>query len=273
MSLPAWFRIIIALIVFCVFVVSTQTIQIFPGVLFSFGRGSVRDPASLPAGVASFTVKTSDAESLELWKLSPENPTGKAAIFFHGNGGSLEMFFPFQRWLADLGFTTYSYDYRGYGLSTGWPSEEGMKEDVRSVWRFLSETDQIESSNLTIVGFSVGTPLAAYLASEHEPKTLALLAPFPSVDAVVETHPVFRFLKRFLRWHLPAAEWIGKLKHSCFLVANGSRDAILSPGLAYEVFNAYQGSGRKELLGLSGPGHNDLLRKKDELSAALLRCH
>lgn len=275
MKLHIVLRIVIATAFFCVFVVSTQTALIFPGVLFSFYRGTVREPASLPGGVQSFMIPTQDGETLEVWKLLPLNAgNGYSALFSHGNGGSMEMFFPYQEWLSSLGFTVYSYDFRGYGLSSGWPSKEGTLEDIRSVYKFLTEKEGVSSDKLFIVGFSIGTAPAAYLASLHEPKALILLAPFASIGAEVERHPIFliRYLSAFLRWHLPVVDWTHMLKSSCFAVVNGTRDTVISPGVGLEVFDSYAGTGQKTFKSLNGLGHNDLLLKRDELSAVIMSC-
>jgi len=269
-ALPLWVRIIIALALFVTFVVQTQTGQICPAAVGSLLTGNLRSN-DLPQGIEAFRVETLDGENLEVWKLEVQN-SPHIALFFHGNGGTLDKFYPYQLWLAELGYTSYSFDYRGFGYSSGWPSQAGIKEDASSVEKFILEKEGITSEQLTSVGYSIGTAPAAYLASIHEPKSLVLLAPFTSIDAVVANHPFFRFFGSFLDWHLPTKTWVASLKKTCLLVAHGDKDTIIAPAFGHEVYTAYQGSGRKEFLALPTTNHNDILNDKDIIGEAILRC-
>ena len=137
-------RILITLLFFCFFIISTQNFQIFPGAVISAfsnyeGRGTPKD-------VEAHFIKTEDNKTIEVW--SKNKGSKKVALIFHGNGGDISNFFAYQDYFSSIGYTTYAFDYRGYGKSSGWPSETGIYLDTDAVIKFILEKEQITSKNL-----------------------------------------------------------------------------------------------------------------------------
>src|SRR5262245_20737485 len=98
--------------------IGTQDMQIFPGMFFSVPD---RPP---PAGTESIFTKTEDVETLEIWRkpgAAGQALSGYTAIFVHGNVENVYSCQWIQEWLARQGATAYTFDFRGYGHSTGWP--------------------------------------------------------------------------------------------------------------------------------------------------------
>ncbi|KAH9924630.1 alpha/beta-hydrolase [Epithele typhae] len=111
----------------------------------------------------------------------------------------------------------FTVDYRGFGDSEGIPSAEGVIEDAKTAWRWLMEQG-VKADEVVIVGHSLGTAiatgLATALAEENiKPRGVALLAPFTSLLALIETTTIqgipilqplqsFAFGKRLLQWLL-----------------------------------------------------------------------
>ena len=75
------------------------------------------------------TLSTSDGERLRGWLL-PSSAAKALVVYFHGNGGNLSVWLPILAGLHRQGFTVAAIDYRGYGASTGRPSEQGLYRDV-----------------------------------------------------------------------------------------------------------------------------------------------
>lgn len=94
------------------------------------------------------------------------------------------------------------YDYRGFGDSTGTPSETGLVADARRAWDWLTLERSVHPSRVTIMGQSLGTGVSAALAGELEqdgvtPHGLVLVAPFSSLGALLETYRLFNVVPLF----------------------------------------------------------------------------
>lgn len=218
--------------------------------------------APTPKNVESIFIESSDGNRLEVWRLPPSavpRQKLKVAVFFHGNAGDIRNFFPFQRWLSDVGFIAYAFDYRGFGKSTGWPSERGLERDSDATIKYVLEREKITPDQLLLFGLSIGTGVATYAASQNEPGAMVLIAPFPEISAVVKTYPLFRPLVPFLWYSFPTRERVARLKKSCFIVAHGKTDDIIPYQLGVEVSEAYRGRGYTKLLLDPKADHNNFM--------------
>ena len=106
---PLYQRILIVIVVFSFLIVATQNLQIFPGAVAGLMESTVRDPKTLPEGVSSYFVNTEDGNRLEVWHL-PVVDASSAVVIFHGNGASMSNFFPYQKYFAARGLTSFSFD-------------------------------------------------------------------------------------------------------------------------------------------------------------------
>ena len=108
-------------------------------------------------------------------------------LFFHGNGdsaaGGVEAVLPY---LA-AGFGAAVPEYRGYDGLAGTPSEAGLYRDGRAARAWLA-SQGIASGRTVLMGYSLGSGVAAQLAVEERPLALVLIAPFASVAAVTRMH-------------------------------------------------------------------------------------
>ena len=95
-----------------------------------------------------------------------------------------------------LGYNTLLFDYRGYGQSSGKPSESGTYLDAQAAWRYLTETKGISSEHIVLFGESLGGAVAAWLAAREKPGLLALASAFTSVPGLAAE--IYPFLP--VRW-------------------------------------------------------------------------
>ena len=92
--------------------------------------------------------------------------------------------------------SVFVFDYRGYGLSTGSPTESGLYKDVKSAWNFVTNIKKVSVDNIVVYGHSLGTSISSYLMKYlHDngkklPKTLILSAPFYNFATIsTDLHP------------------------------------------------------------------------------------
>tara|TARA_R110000868_G_scaffold304437_6_gene565017 strand:+ start:655 stop:1473 length:819 start_codon:yes stop_codon:yes gene_type:complete len=128
---------------------------------------------------------------------TPDSSKG-LVIYYHGNGGNddtdPEKFLLFMREGYDLLYP----DYRGFGLSTGkLKNEEDLVGDMKIVYSEM--TKEYQEENIFIIGYSMGSGIAAQVAAENNPKGIMIWAPYYSmVDMKNKDYPFLpSFLMRF----------------------------------------------------------------------------
>lgn len=104
-------------------------------------------------------------------------------IYFGGNGelAATRMYGLAQYGLNELLSANYHLlvvDYPGYGKSGGEPDEEAFKDMARATLEFAQGNEFVDKDKIVLMGWSLGTGSAAYLASEYEVAGVVLAAPF-----------------------------------------------------------------------------------------------
>lgn len=256
-----------------------QDFLINPAMTLRGPKGEPRDPAAMPPGLISNFISTSDGERLEVWSVDPKHypvvPQGEVPIVllhFHGNGEWVENNASNLEWFHGLGFRPYVYDFRGYGRSTGWPSEEGFYRDVDAFLEFVRAREPADAK-IIVWGASLGTGLAAYAAQKISPDVLALLMPYSSLPEVVQTRPLYGPLYRFLWYTIPTSEYVSRLKDTCLIVAHGQDDSVIPIENGYRVLSSYHGSvPAKFIYDPSGNHWNTQGRQQKNLEEAMQNC-
>ena len=105
-------------------------------------------------------------------------------LFFHGNAGNISDRFEKLEAFRDLGVHTLIIDYRGYGRSEGKPNEEGTYRDARAAYEYLTQQRQLAPRSIVAYGESLGSAVAADLASTVEVGGLILEEAFTSVGDI-----------------------------------------------------------------------------------------
>src|SRR6201987_2013241 len=134
-------------------------------------------------GFAAVEIPTEDGERILAWWAVP-SPGGGVVLFLHGTPSTL----PDTVWrLPDLrksGLGVMAIDYRGYGGSTGTPSELGLRADARAAFDFIHAA--APESRIAVFGESLGTGIAVALARERRVAGVLLNAPYASVLRLLE---------------------------------------------------------------------------------------
>ena len=179
--------------------------------------------AGLP-GAEEILLETPDGEKLVAWHVPPrgERPV---VLYLHGNGGALSHRAARFRLLTADGTGLVAVDYRGYGGSTGQPTEAGLSIDAATAYAFA--VARYPTARIAVWGKSLGTGVAATaLAAERTIGRLVLEAPFTSaVDLAAQRYPFVP-----VRWlmkdqfrsdlHIPAVT-------APLMVLHGARDPVV----------------------------------------------
>ena len=149
-----------------------------PALAHVFPRPGRISPAAagLPHAEA-VEIATSDGERVIAWHLPPRSDQ-PVVLYFHGNGGNLAGRAERFRRLISGGAGLLALSYRGYGGSSGSPSEAGLLRDGAAAYEFAAA--RYPASRIALWGESLGTAVAVAIAAERPVAGLALDSPFTS---------------------------------------------------------------------------------------------
>lgn len=214
-------------------------------------RGESFTPGAAGIAYEPVAVATADGETLRAWWMRREDAA--ATVFYlHGNGGNLSLWAPVLEGLWRQGYAVFALDYRGYGVSTGAPSEAGLYRDVDAALEVLDK--QRSSRPVIYWGRSLGTVMVSYACSRRAPDGLILEAGFPDARAVLEGSPLW-LLSWLSSYRFPTARWLEGVRTPT-LVIHGDRDRVIPFALGRRLYDAVHGP--KRFFTLEGGDHNDV---------------
>ena len=116
-----------------------------------------------------------------------ERPSKGVILYLHGNRGSNRRCLYQAQNMDGHGYDIFMPDYRGYGKSEGRvKNDKQLYRDVQKVYDFLKEN--YPENKIVVVGYSLGTGMASYLAARNNPQQLVLLAPYVSMLDMKDRH-------------------------------------------------------------------------------------
>ncbi len=149
-------------------------------------RGTITAPAA--AGLPQFStveIVTEDAERIVGWWKPPAAGRQGVVLYLHGTPGTLADYCPYRAPDLDrAGLGVLAIDYRGYGGSTGVPTETGITRDALAAFDFIRRENP--QAKIAVYGESFGTGPAVALAAKRPVAGLLLNAPFASVLRLFE---------------------------------------------------------------------------------------
>lgn len=226
-----------------------------PRMAFFPTEGVQQTPAAAGLAFEELRIQTDDGETLNAWWLPHPSPRGQV-LFWHGNGGNLSLWLDVIAGLRKQEFSVLAVDYRGYGASTGRPSEQGLYRDADAALRVFRERASQPDVPVIYWGRSIGTVVAAYAAAKSRPDALVLESPFPDMFAIIGGNPVLRVLALFSGYRFPTARFLEQYDGP-LLVVHGEADSIIPFSAGRRVFEEARGS-RKTFVPIPGADHNDL---------------
>jgi uncharacterized protein len=209
-------------------------------------------PRTFGRSFEAVTVHTADGERLRAWRIEVRQPRARI-VYFHGNGGNLSNWAPILAGIAGRGYSVFAVDYRGYGVSTGRPTERGLYRDVDACLEAAWPTAET-TAPLVYWGRSLGAAMAAYAATITKADGIIIEAGFPDARTVIRDSPVLVALSVFSSYRFPVAEFLGAAK-APVLVMHGDHDRVIPFALGRELFDALPGP--KRFVVIAGGDHND----------------
>ena len=235
----------IAYLSVCVWFWSQQRALLYtPG-----GERSTPAEAGAP-WLKAIDIHTEDGERLDGWWSPPAVGHG-VVIFFHGTPGTLKYTVGTLSDLAQAGLGALAIDYRGYGGSTGSPSEPGLEADARAAYDFVRRT--APEARIAVFGESLGTGVAVALACDRPVAGVLLNAPYASLVRHWQIHgPLLPYgmLLTEERWDSEAK--IARI-NAPLMILEGSADDTTPPAEARRLYAAARQP--KTMIEVPGAGH------------------
>ena len=195
---------------------------------------------------------THDGVVLRGWVIHPDMPN--PIVYFGGNGERAEENrSDFARWFPDR--SIYLLAYRGYGASDGEPSEAALFADA------VSEFDQIQALHpkqpISVIGRSLGSGVASYLASQRPIAKLVLVTPFDSMIRVAQSDFPWLPLRWLIKDQYPSASYVANYTDPVLIVRAGNDEAVP----AIDTDRLVQAFPRTPVeVNIPGRGHNDITK-------------
>lgn len=233
---------------------SAQTRMLFPTTMAAAGA------PLLPPSAARLEVETPDGERLHGVHIAPAQTPSDDRLVILGFGGNAWNAEALAAYLHDLfpDVHVVVFHYRGYRPSTGRPSAATLLADAPAVHDHVVAT--LNTERVVAVGFSIGSGVAAHLASRRPLAGLILVSPFDSLEALARQLYPWAPVRWLLRHHMSPADDVRGLNTPIALIA-AERDTIIPPRRT----DAFRQAVPAPVLDrtISGAGHNNLYGQAD----------
>lgn len=199
-------------------------------------------------------LKTADDAVINALHFKAENSKG-VILYFHGNAGDLSDWGSIAEIFVNWDYDVFIMDYRTYGKSTGKLSEAAFYQDAQFCYDYLKES--YSASEITLYGRSLGTGIAAYLASENNAKLLILETPYYSmVDMAKSRFPLLP-VKHILQYKFPTNDFIASVECP-IVIFHGTDDGIVPFKSGKKLLGTIPKS-QATFVKIERGGHNNLI--------------
>ena len=227
-----------------------------PKLVFHPHRELEATPALISLDYEELTLTTSDGLAINAWWVP--HPAARASVLFlHGNAGNISHRLDSIRIFHDLGLSVLIFDYRGYGKSTGTPSEQGTYIDAETAWDYLIEEKKLEQEQIIIFGRSLGGAVACWLAERHRPAGFIMESSFSSIADIGKHYYPYLPTSLLARIKYPSIDRISNIR-SPILIIHSKGDEIIPYNHSERLFTEAikEKTTQKTFMEING-GHNE----------------
>lgn len=222
--------------------------------VFRPSRDVLKTPAKLGIPYDQCFVDTADGCRLSAWNICPEDPLG-SIVYFHGNGGNLGVLVEILAMFYRYRLQVFAVDYRGYGWSTGIPTEKGVYSDALAAVRYFNANFRRRTLPVVYWGRSLGGCVASFAAKELPPHGVILETAFPSKKQLLRHLPHIRPFRFFSRYNLHTVAHLVGHQYPV-LVMHGDKDRTIPFEQGKSLYD--QLDEPKDLYVVPGAGHIDI---------------
>ena len=203
------------------------------------------------------SIKTPDNKLLNA--ILFKSDSSKGVIFYlHGNAGSLNSWGNVAKTYTELNYDVFMLDYPGYGKSEGIINGQNqIFQDIQA--SYDKAKTKYSEDKIIVLGYSIGTGLAAKVASTNHPSLLTLQAPYYSLtDMMRHAYPIIPAF--ILKYKFETNEYIKNCSMP-LVVFHGDRDEVIYYGSSLKLQKEFKK--QDTLITLRGQGHNGITDNSD----------
>jgi len=201
-------------------------------------------------------LNTPDGITLRGWLVPGEGEGPRPLlVYFGGNAEEVSYTIDEARAYARAGWSVALVNYRGYGESGGKPSETALTKDAELIYDTLTKRPDINASRVAVMGRSLGTGVAVYLASVRKVIGAALVSPYDSFVAVAKEHYPHVPAGILLKHKFDSVSKAPAIK-APLLVIMGTADTIIPPARSEALIAKWGGPVQSVIV--PGADHNNL---------------
>jgi uncharacterized protein len=203
-------------------------------------------------GARDVWLNSADRARIHGWFVQ-EPESRLVTVFLHGNAGNITHRYQHFREITSAGSSVLMIDYRGFGRSTGNPTEKGLYADADAAYQYIVKSGY-PPEQIVVHGESLGAAVAVDLASRHRCRALVMEAPFTSAGAVAAT--VLPLVGPLLVRSFDSRHKITRVRAPVLFV-QGSEDQVVPIRLGQALFA--MAPEPKTFWMIPGAGHNDII--------------
>jgi alpha-beta hydrolase superfamily lysophospholipase len=177
-----------------------------------------------------------------------------AVLFFHGNRDNIKRYLRYAIPLTNKGYDVWMADYPGFGKTTGQFTEQRVYQDARIVYQLA--TKEFSPDSVIIYGKSLGSGIAAELASVKKCRRLILETPYYSIPQLARDHFLIYPTNRMSRFRFPTHEYLSYIE-SPVTIFHGTDDGVIPYKHAARLKNSLKS--KDEFVTVPDAIHNNLL--------------
>ncbi len=225
-------------------------------------------PADFGLPYEEHVLTAADGVRLAAWWVPAESAVAPVVLCFHGNATNISGMIGHAAVFKARGFACLLAEYRGYGRSSGYPTEEGVYRDASAAYHWLMSRG-VSPQRLMLYGHSLGAAVAAWLAAEQATAGTVLEGSFPSIHAMARHHYWWMYApEAVIQDKFPTARHVARARCPV-LVVHGEDDEVAPFKFGQAVFAA--ASPPKTFCAVPGAAHNTLGLEFPEGAAAFDR--
>ncbi len=194
-----------------------------------------------------------NGEQLAGWRIQVKPTQSKSIIYFGGNAQDV-VYLNFEANEFNIK-QLITFNYPGYGNSSGKATQKSLYESALNVYDFALKEYQLKPEDIIVMGRSLGSSVATYLAAKREISRLILITPFDSVENIAAKHYPFFPVKRLMKHAFPTIDYIKQVKVPVLMLAAEQDEIIADENLE----NLKQAAAQNvSLIRYPGVGHNSI---------------
>ena len=204
-----------------------------------------------------------DSDTMSLIKFLPDNiPVKGVVLYFHGNMKNINYYATFANPFLKLGYEVWMEDYPGFGKSTGLITEQKLYDQALEVKKMADV--KFQSDSIVIYGKSLGTGIAANIASRTKAKMLILETPYYSIPSLFSSYAFMYPNELMSNYKLPVYQFLPDVAYP-IIIFHGTADGVVPYRCAKKLIPVLKNTDK--FITIEGAFHNNVNASSQYLNA------